>query len=90
MLHGIVNDPTLADRYAEFECTRANVIELLRSEQSAFRYLAQTRCSNRAKFDGGLRSTIDARYCRRWSSRTFAECRRCETASRSSRAMRLK
>ena len=24
----------------------------------------QTRCSNRARFDGGLRSTIDARYCR--------------------------
>src|SRR5579864_7450651 len=29
MLHGIVNDPGLADRYAAFQCTRANVIELL-------------------------------------------------------------
>src|SRR5579863_9795653 len=43
MLHGIVNDSTLADRYAEFQCTRANVIELLRTEHSAFRYLVQTR-----------------------------------------------
>lgn len=63
MLHGIVNDPALADRYASFDCTRTNVIELLQSERSAFRYLVQTRCSNRAKFDGGLRSTIDARFC---------------------------
>lgn len=63
MLQGIVNDPTLADRYAGFQCTRANVQELLRSEHSAFRYLVQTRCRNRARFDGGLRSSIDARYC---------------------------
>ena len=35
MLQGIVNDPTLADEYAEFDCTRANVIELLRTKRSA-------------------------------------------------------
>lgn len=64
MLDGIINDPSLADRYAEFECTRPNIEKLLRSEQSAFRYLVQSRCSNRAKFSGGLRTVIDCRWCR--------------------------
>jgi DNA adenine methylase len=64
MLEGIVNDPNLADRYAAFDCTRANVEQLLRDEKSAFRYLVQARCTNRAKFDGGLRKVIDSRWCR--------------------------
>jgi hypothetical protein len=37
---------------------------LLRDEKSAFRYLVQSRCSNRGKFDGGLRTVIDSRWCR--------------------------
>jgi hypothetical protein len=35
------------------------------TEHSAFRYLVQSRVSNRAKFDGGLRTTIDERWCRK-------------------------
>jgi DNA adenine methylase len=64
LLRGMVNDPKLADRYAAFKCTRENVERLLRDEKSAFRYLVQSRCANRAKFDGGLRTDIDARWCR--------------------------
>ncbi len=64
LLKGIRDDAELADRYASFECTRPNVEELLHNERSAFRYLVQSRCSNRAKFDGGLRTTIDERWCR--------------------------
>jgi site-specific DNA-adenine methylase len=64
LLRGMVGDPKLADRYAAFECTRASVERLLRNEKSAFRYLVQSRCSNRGKFDGGLRTVIDSRWCR--------------------------
>jgi DNA adenine methylase len=64
LLKGLLDDPALAGRYATFSCTRANVKELLCSEKSAFRYLVQSRCSNRAKFDGGLRTVIDERWCR--------------------------
>lgn len=64
LLEGLLDDPTLADRYVAFSCTTANVKGLLRSEKSAFRYLVQSRCSNRAKFDGGLRTVIDERWCR--------------------------
>jgi len=44
----------------------ANVETLLHDEESAFRYLVQSRCSNLAKFDGGLRpaKTIAERWCR--------------------------
>jgi site-specific DNA-adenine methylase len=64
LLRGMVNDPKLADRYAAFECTSKNVGRLLREEKSAFRYLVQSRCANRGKFDGGLRTVIDSRWCR--------------------------
>ncbi|MGE5114529.1 MAG: DNA adenine methylase, partial [Acidobacteriaceae bacterium] len=64
MLDGIINDPTLPRRYAAFDCTDENVRRLLRSEESPFRYLVQTRCKNRAKFNGGFRKVIDERYCR--------------------------
>jgi DNA adenine methylase len=64
MLNGIVNDLALGDRYAAFECTNANVKKLIRTEESAFRYLVQTRCTHRSKFGGGFRTTIDARWCR--------------------------
>jgi site-specific DNA-adenine methylase len=64
MLDGIVNDPALPERYARFECSEANVHALLSSEESAFRYVVQTRCKNRAKFNGGFRRVIDERYCR--------------------------
>jgi DNA adenine methylase len=64
MLHGIVHDSSVAERYAAFECTRENVIDLLRREQSAFSTLVETRCKNRAKVNGGFRTTIDERFCR--------------------------
>ena len=64
LLKGLLDDPKIADRYAAFECTRENVIRLLKTERSAFRYLVQSRVCNRAKFSGGLRTTIDARWCR--------------------------
>jgi DNA adenine methylase len=63
LLRGLLNDPTLADRYAAFKCTTENVKELLREEKSAFSYLVQSRCANRSKFDGGLRTVIDSRWC---------------------------
>jgi site-specific DNA-adenine methylase len=64
MLKGLLSDPDLADRYLSFDCTRENVKTLFREEKSAFRYLIQSRCSNRGKFSGGLRSVIDSRLCR--------------------------
>jgi DNA adenine methylase len=64
LLNGLLHDPELADRYLAFSCTRGNVDRLLREEKSAFRYLVQLRCSNRGKFSGGLRTAIDARWCR--------------------------
>ena len=64
LLRGLLDDPEIADRYAAFECRRTNVETLLRTEQSAFRYLVQSRCCNRGKFSGGLRTTIDERWCR--------------------------
>jgi len=63
LLNGLLHDPKIADRYAAFDCTRANVERLLRDEKGAFRYLVQSRCSNRGKFDGGLRAAIDSRWC---------------------------
>jgi hypothetical protein len=64
LLRGLLDDPALADRYAAFECTRANVEALMRDEQGAFRWLVQSRCSRRGGFDGGLRTPIDGHYCR--------------------------
>ncbi len=64
MLRGMVTEPDLADRYAEFDCTTANVEKLFREEKSAFRYLVQSRVCNRGKFSGGLRTKIDERWCR--------------------------
>ena len=64
LLNGLVSDPRLADRYEAFNCTRENVLELFRIEQTAFRYLVQSRCCNRARFDGGLAGTIDSKWCR--------------------------
>jgi DNA (cytosine-5)-methyltransferase 1 len=64
LLRGLLDDPTLADRYAAFECTRKNVETLLRDEQGAFRWLVQSRCSLRGGLDGGLRAPIDGLYCR--------------------------
>jgi len=64
LLNGLVNDPKLADKYEAFNCTRENVKNLLRTEQSAFRYLVQSRCRNRGRFDGGLSKQIDSHWCR--------------------------
>jgi len=64
LLKGLLEDPDLADRYAAFRCTRANVEALMESEKGAFRWLVQTRCSNRGRFSGGLRTRIDSRWCR--------------------------
>jgi DNA (cytosine-5)-methyltransferase 1 len=64
LLRGLLDDPTLADRYEAFECTRTNVEALLRDEQGAFRWLVQNRCSRRGGLDGGLRTPIDGGYCR--------------------------
>jgi DNA adenine methylase len=64
LLKGLVQDPELADRYAKFKCTKNNVKELLRTEQSPFRYLVQSRCCNRGRFDGGLYRKTDSHWCR--------------------------
>jgi DNA modification methylase/site-specific DNA-adenine methylase len=63
LLNGLLEEADLADRYAAFKCTRTNVEKLLRHEKTAFSYLVQSRCSNRGKFDGGLRTVIDSRLC---------------------------
>jgi DNA adenine methylase len=63
LLNGLVNDPKLADRYEAFNCTLENVKNLFRIEQTAFRYLVQSRCCNRARFDGGLYTQIDSHWC---------------------------
>jgi DNA (cytosine-5)-methyltransferase 1 len=63
-LRGLLDDPTLADRYAAFECTQTNVEALMREEQGAFRSLVQSRCSRRGGLDGGFRTPIDGLYCR--------------------------
>ena len=63
LLNGLLSDPELADRYEAFKCTLENVKNLLRTEQSAFRYLVQSRCCNRARFDGGLYTQIDSHWC---------------------------
>jgi DNA adenine methylase len=65
MHEGILNDPTLIERYADFECTQESVRHLFRTEKTAFRYLVQTRVCNRAKFDGGLRSNLGERLCKK-------------------------
>jgi hypothetical protein len=64
LLRGLLHDRTLADRYAAFECTRANVERLLRDEQGAFRWLVQSRCSRRGGLDDGFRTPMDGLYCR--------------------------
>ena len=63
LLNGLVNDHELAGRYEAFICTRENVEKLLRSEETAFRYLVQSRCCNRSRFDGGLSTQIDSHWC---------------------------
>jgi DNA adenine methylase len=64
LLNGLVHDPELADRYEAFNCTLENVQNLLRTDQSAFRYLVESRCRNRGRFDGGLSKQIDSHWCR--------------------------
>jgi DNA adenine methylase len=64
LLDGLVRDPVLADRYATFNCTLENVKNLLRTEQTSFRYLVESRCRNRGRFDGGLSKQIDSHWCR--------------------------
>jgi DNA adenine methylase len=63
LLSGITTDPSLADRYAAFECTRENVRQVLKHETGAFKYLVLSRVSNRAKWWGGLRTDIASRWC---------------------------
>jgi len=63
LLNGMLTDPNLADRYAAFECTRENVLNVLDHEKSAFSYLVRSRVSNRAKWWGGLRTDIACRWC---------------------------
>ncbi len=65
LLSGSIYDPDIADKYEAFDCTRDGVEQLLANEQSAFRWLVQSRVCWRAKFDGGLRTVIDERYCRK-------------------------
>jgi site-specific DNA-adenine methylase len=64
LLKGMLTDPSLADQYEAFVCTRENVKQVLQAENSAFRYLVLSRVSNRAKWWGGLRSEIDSRWCK--------------------------
>jgi len=64
LLNGLVNDPRLADEYEAFNCTLENVKNLLRTEKTAFRYLVQSRCRNRGRFDGGFSKPIDSHWCR--------------------------
>jgi site-specific DNA-adenine methylase len=64
LLRGLLDDPTLADRYAAFECTQTNVEALMRDEQGAFRWLVESRCSRRGALDGGFSTPIDRLYCR--------------------------
>jgi len=64
LLNGLVHDPELADKYEAFNCTLENVRNLLRTEKTAFRYLVQSRCRNRGRFDGGLSKQIDSHWCR--------------------------
>jgi DNA adenine methylase len=64
MLRGLITQSDLAQKYAEFKCTRANVEELFRGKKNAFHYLVQSRVCNRGRFTGGMRSQIDARWCK--------------------------
>jgi site-specific DNA-adenine methylase len=64
ILQAMLDDPGLADRYAAFECTRTNVEHLIRTEQSAFRYLVHARCCYRGRFDLSLDPQIDHHFCR--------------------------
>ena len=64
ILQAMLDDPALADRYAAFECTRTNVENLIRNEESAFRYLVHARCCYRGRFDLALDPQIDAHFCR--------------------------
>jgi site-specific DNA-adenine methylase len=63
LLNGMLTDPNLADRFAAFECTRENVLKVLKREKGAFKYLVLSRVSNRAKWWGGLRTDIASRWC---------------------------
>jgi len=64
ILQAMLDDPALADRYAAFECTRTNVENLIRNEESAFRYLVHARCCYRGRFDLSLDPQIDHHFCR--------------------------
>jgi len=64
LLHGIVNDGTIAERYAAFECVLDKIGSLYRTEETAFRYLVQSRVCNRGRFDGGLRNPVHRRWAR--------------------------
>ncbi len=64
LLNGMLTNPTLADRFADFDCTDENVEQVLATETGAFRWLVVSRVSNRAKWWGGLRSDIASRWCK--------------------------
>ena len=64
LLNGMLNDPTLVERFADFECTEENVDRVLATETGAFRWLVVSRVSNRAKWSGGRRTDISCRWCR--------------------------
>jgi site-specific DNA-adenine methylase len=64
ILQAMLDDPELADRYAAFECTRTNVENLIRNEESAFRYLVHARCCYSGRFDLSLDPQIDRHFCR--------------------------
>jgi DNA adenine methylase len=63
LLNGMLTDPNLAERFAAFEPTRENVLNVLKHESTAFHYLVRSRVSNRAKWWGGLRTEIASRWC---------------------------
>ena len=64
ILQAMLDNPGFADRYAAFECTRTNVENLIRTEQSAFMYLVRARCCYRGRFNRSLDPQIDAHFCR--------------------------
>jgi DNA adenine methylase len=63
LLDGMLTDPYLADRFAAFEPTLENVLNVLEHESGAFHFLVRSRVSNRAKWWGGLRTDIASRWC---------------------------
>lgn len=50
ILRGLITEADLAERIEQFDCTRKNVLRLLATEQSAFRYIVQSRTVYRCRF----------------------------------------